>query len=171
MADMPWDRFTPFNRPTDPDVAFRLWAAGGRHARKFWDVDDLDDHIQMGWDEGTDSPFISFSNDLEWAVYYTLKQEFVGDESRRLFQIQVPDDHLFEYDGDDETSAAFVESASEVFAHRFVDVYAYEALEICPRARGVAKAWFAERAEMSFPTYPFLEWSEHMRDVLDSGCE
>ncbi|ORZ38976.1 hypothetical protein BCR44DRAFT_1497034 [Catenaria anguillulae PL171] len=120
-----WDQFKPFNRPTDPIVAYRLWAAGGRHARKLWD----------------------------WAVYYTLKQEFVGDESRRLFQIQVPDDHLFD----------------EAFAHRFVDVYAYEELKICPRARGVAEAWFAERARMRFPTYPFVEWSEYMRDVLDSG--
>ncbi|ORZ29959.1 hypothetical protein BCR44DRAFT_1447041 [Catenaria anguillulae PL171] len=155
-----WDCLEQHRSITDPNVKYQMRACAVNGTPS---ASALEQHIIMGWANATRSAYISFTTDPNWAAYYMLMSELVGGQVRKLYRLEVPTAQLISYGGSNGMCTAFTRAASEVFAHRYIDIYDYTECVIKDEVRQSSKAWCAQRkreaACMGIPAkYPFAEW-------------
>ncbi|ORZ38626.1 hypothetical protein BCR44DRAFT_42510 [Catenaria anguillulae PL171] len=168
-----WDQFESISCPSSSPrpVSFLLRSCGSTTANI-----SHEDHLNMGWNHAIRSPYISFSSDLHWAIYYQLKHEHINKSNpssvRHLYALEVIAIDVQNVSVSDLRAQANARAAREMLGTFQVRVVRKLSLmDLIPaHLRALSSQWFSEMKRFGSISgtgakYPFARWKAEMRRV------
>jgi hypothetical protein len=177
----PWDCFVPVatsdtsGGPSHPQFILRSCGSSIKSVT-------YEDHINMGWNHRIRSPYISFSSDVNWSIYYQLKHEHItmnkknSTPTRQLYALEVISDDVISISNHllDTRAKYNALSAKELLGTLQVRIVRKLSItDVIPtRLRKTSLEWFQQRdkdhkvaAHKTQRKYPFSAWIQSMIQV------